>query len=177
MRSPTRSSSAVLACCSVVLLLALGVGAITYARVLHDAFVASADWVAVDARIAASDIVPASCGKGGDKYKLALSYLYTVGGHPYRGERIWFGDPFCGNWNEVRTLAAQWPAGARVNAFVDPARPGFSVLVRNAVSPNTTGPATVIALVLGALVAGALYRMLRKVPARGPSPPHPGGGF
>ena len=160
----------------VLLLLALFFGAIKYGRVMHEAYIGSAKWNRVDAVIEANVISPGSCGKG-EKYKAQVRYRYVVQGAGYAGERIWFGEPFCGSWRDAQDVGAQFPVGAHVTAYVDPAHPASAVLVRDALSDRTWAVLVPILIGIGGLPVVGLWLLLRKAPPREPPRPGPSGGF
>lgn len=162
---------------ALMLLLGLLFIAIHYARVLHEAYVDSGEWQAVDALIDASAVVPASCGKGGDKYRVKLQYRYAVLGRQHLGSRIAFGDVYCGPWRGARDIALQYPAGLHLTAYVDPAHADRAVLERGRVSAQTWTSVLPILLAAGAFLALGLWGWLRKAPPRAPPGPRPGGGF
>ena len=158
-------------------LIALFFAAVYYGRVMNDAYLGSGQWNEVVATIVSSELVPSACGKGGDKFAVRVHYRYALRGTVYAGDRIWFGESFCGAWSEARDVGGQWTAGAQVKAWVDPVHPDRAVLVRGAVAPQTWGTVVLFCFWLGVLVVTGLWVWLRKPPQREPPRPKPGGGF
>jgi|SRR6476469_4075829 len=173
----TRASPATVGFFGVLLLLLLFFCTVKYGRVMHEAYVDSAAWQPVDAVVDVSSIVPARCGKGGDKFKVQLQYRYAVQGRGHVSDQIWFGDPYCGAWSGARDVATQFPVGAHVTAYADPAHPERAVLVRDAVSGQTWGTVILILVVLGVLLWTSVWLMVRRPPPREPPRPRPSGGF
>jgi len=65
------------------------------------------------------------------QYRPDIRYVYAAGTIEHEGRRVFFGQP---SWSsrdgEARTMVAQYPQGAVVKAYYDPARPQDSVLQR-----------------------------------------------
>jgi|GEM_PF-3765619 len=173
---PTKQSSSWAGFLAVMVLLGLFFITIRYARVLHEAYVASDAWLPVDALVDVSAVVRASCGKG-ENYKVQLQYRYPLRGRDHIGDQIAFGDPYCGAWSGARDIALKYPAGVHITAYVDPARADHAVLVRGRVSAQTW--TSVVPLLMGEIVflALCLWGWLRKAPPPAPPGPRPGGGF
>ncbi|PYP76592.1 MAG: hypothetical protein DMD35_18215 [Gemmatimonadetes bacterium] len=146
----------------LLVVIACGVAAV-YALVLLAFSIRASRWPSVDGEIAETHLVgvPDTEGSHLSEY---VAYRYTVGGRPYRNDRIRFGphvrarssipqnDPEP-DWPAAKAeLEQHFPPGRPVRVFYDPRRPENSVLVRS--------PSPFVWILLGAagvFAYGALF--------------------
>lgn len=99
---------------------------------------AAAGWPSVPGTVLVSTVqlrVGAAGPEGGRSraYHPVVVYAYTVGGRPYQGQRIFFGDSLGTGWpGPAQRTAARFPVGATVPVYYDPANPAQAVLERRA---------------------------------------------
>jgi hypothetical protein len=91
---------------------------------------ASAAWPRADGDIVGSAArVEDYHDDGEPMLRTVISYRYHVGGEPYRGERVFFGDGIALRFaGPGRRRLAAYPIGRRVRVAYDPADPAISVL-------------------------------------------------
>lgn len=77
----------------------------------------SSDWPSTEGRVTHSIIA-----RGGETSGLHFRYDFTVEGRDYTGERVSFGSV------RGRRVVEEYPQGAEVTVYYDPANPGESVL-------------------------------------------------
>jgi hypothetical protein len=101
-----------------------GIGAYWLAR-----GVASRSWPTAEAMIVRS-AVSIHHGKG-TSYTADIRYVFEANSREYQSNRIQYGLP-SENLTEARNLVAQYPRGAHVTVFYDPAHPSASTLLPGA---------------------------------------------
>jgi len=57
-----------------------------------------------------------------------ISFNYSVGGEPYTGDRVGFGDYGSNTNHHARSVVRQYPVGSQVTVYYDPNRPQSSLL-------------------------------------------------
>ena len=89
----------------------------------------SANWVATPARVQSSEIVSVK-GSKSTSYRADIVYNYDFGGRSYSSSDFSFAPKSSGGYDGAATRAGQYPAGANVICYVNPAAPAQAVLHR-----------------------------------------------
>lgn len=164
-----------------LLLLCLGLAALhlgqRLVQLVHGVWVAR-DWTPVPARLEAWDEQVSSAAFSGRGFAvrrpmraLQARYVYTAAGQVHTGTRVGFApvsDNVSGAWRQgvVRRLQAA-ADGAALTVWVDPARPGQSVVERSLPVPSAVFSAALLLFPCGVATAYALGALLRFVGGRG----------
>ncbi|MBS0641906.1 MAG: DUF3592 domain-containing protein [Proteobacteria bacterium] len=116
-----------------IALLAAGLVALAFGLWLRKTAIRSLSWPRAIATIQRSVIRPRLASSGAaphprQTHTVEVAYTYEVNGLQRAGSRLQVGGPFQGTEAQARAKAAQFPAGARVEAAYNPQQPDFAIL-------------------------------------------------
>ncbi|HIV71033.1 MAG TPA: DUF3592 domain-containing protein [Candidatus Aquabacterium excrementipullorum] len=96
------------------------------------------------------------------------NYRYEVDQRSYTNDRIWFGGQLCASEGEVQAKANQFPPGARMFVYYDPAHPADSVLHKGYTKDGATP--LLVFLLLASTIGWGLWHLIREWRAGTPPP-------
>lgn len=105
----------------------VGVFDVMILRGVVQTYVARSKFEVVDARVTSSTVASNHDGDG-TTYKPAVSYEYDWGGRTYVSDRVAYGVMGTSDGDYAEAMVAAYPAGAKVEALVDPNEPSEAVL-------------------------------------------------
>jgi hypothetical protein len=77
------------------------------------------------------------CERGGGGYVAAIRYQYAVDGVTHLGHRVAVDGPVCGDQKDAAALIERFPAGRRVQVWINRADPMDAVLIAGTVAMQT----------------------------------------
>jgi hypothetical protein len=92
---------------------------------------ASLEWPQIEGKVIESRLTQRIGGaEGGDTvyYRPHIRYSYEIGGHPYLGDTVRFGNLETTSTNKAQAYLTKYPQGAKVSVRYDPADPKVATL-------------------------------------------------
>jgi hypothetical protein len=116
---------------------------------------ASADWPSVRGIIRQAEVRRETDRKGLRYFGAQIVYDYEINGLVYTSSKVSFGDYSSGNPAHADEIVAQYPVGAQVRVYYDPAAPRVAVL-----ETGIRGAAWLMAAICAVFIIAGIWMMI-----------------
>ena len=96
----------------------------------------SVSWPIVQGKMTHARAVPTTI-QNRHKYRLSVTYTYTIDGKSYTGDRITASDGYQKTLSSAKNILSKYPVGGEISVYYSPTNPGSSVLETGA-NKNTS---------------------------------------
>jgi hypothetical protein len=111
---------------------------------------ASLQWPATPGTIVDSRLITKMDSEGDESIEASITYAYTVGGSALQGSRIKIGA------SSARSMVQQYPTGADVQVYYDPAKPSSAVL-----EPGGSGLTLLLVIGIIVMIGGVVIGVMK----------------
>jgi hypothetical protein len=133
---------------SIFLMAGLGGFYVIFMRPMAN-LIAARQWTATPCRIVSSQLVSQRGSKGGNTYRIAIRYSYSVDGQMYQGDRYDFFGGSSSGYKSKADIVARYRAGTEATCYVNPRVPNQTVLDRRFTAPMLLGLMPLVFVFIG----------------------------